>query len=50
MIVGSYPDFSMAVTFECRQKERAEEEDRSQASDMSIRSDHRWIKEKLHIH
>jgi hypothetical protein len=31
-------------------KKNAEEEDRSQASDLSARIDHRWIMKNLHVH
>jgi hypothetical protein len=49
VIAGSHPEFPMAVRSECRQEERAEEEDRSQALDPSTGSDHRWIKQNLHV-
>jgi hypothetical protein len=38
VIVGSHPEFPMAVRSECRQEECAEEEDRSQALDPSAGS------------
>jgi hypothetical protein len=49
VITGSHPEFSMAVRYECRQEERAEEEYISQALDPSVGSDHHWIKQNLHI-
>jgi hypothetical protein len=42
------PDRTRAVRSECRQEERAEEEDISQALDLSAGSDHCWIGENLH--
>jgi hypothetical protein len=34
---------------DCRQEEHTEEEDRSQASDLSISSDHHWIRKNLNV-
>jgi hypothetical protein len=49
VIVGSHPEFPMTVRSQYRQEERADMEDRSQALDLSAGSDHRWIKENLHV-
>jgi hypothetical protein len=49
VIIESRYEFLMVVRYECRQEERAEEEDRSQALDPSAGSDHRWIKDNLHV-
>ena len=48
VIAASHPEFPMVVRSEYRQEEHAEEEDRSQALDLSAGSDHRWIEENLH--
>jgi hypothetical protein len=42
------PERMRVVRSEYRQEEHAEEEDRSQALDLSAGSDHRWIEENLH--
>jgi hypothetical protein len=44
----THPEFPMAVRSELRQEERAEEENRSQASDLSMKTDHRRIQKKEH--
>jgi hypothetical protein len=43
------PERRRVVRSECRQEESIEEEDRSQALDPSVGSDHRWIKENLDV-
>jgi hypothetical protein len=48
VIAGSHPEFPMVIRSECRQEEGTEEENRSQVSDLSVGSDHRWIEENLH--
>jgi hypothetical protein len=48
-IPSKIPDSMRAVRSEERQEEGAEEENRSQASDLSAGSDHRWIEENLHV-
>jgi hypothetical protein len=47
-IPSKIPNSMRAVRSEERQEEGAEEENRSQASDMSIGFDHRWIEENMH--
>jgi hypothetical protein len=42
-IPSKIPDSMRAVRFEERQEEGAEEENRSQVSDLSTGSDHHWI-------
>jgi hypothetical protein len=49
VIVGSHPEFLMTIRSQYRQEERADMEDRSQALDLSVGSDHRWIEENLHV-
>jgi hypothetical protein len=44
----THPKFSMAVRSELRQEECAEEENRSQASYLSMKTDHRRIQKKEH--
>jgi hypothetical protein len=53
MIVGSHSKFPKEggpSDLISRQEECTEEEDRSQASDLSVRIDHRWIMKNLHVH
>jgi hypothetical protein len=47
-IPSKIPDSMRAVRSEERQEEGAEEDNRSEASDMSVGSEHHWIKENLH--
>jgi hypothetical protein len=47
-IPSKIPDSMRAIRSEERQEEGAEEENRSQALDLSAGSDHRWIEENLH--
>jgi hypothetical protein len=49
VIIGSHPKFPMTVRSQCRQEERIDMENRSQASDLSAGSDHHWIEENLHV-
>ena len=48
-IPSKIPDSMRAIRSEERQEEGAKEENRSQASDLSVGSNHRWIEENLHI-
>jgi hypothetical protein len=41
-------EFPMAVRSQCRQEEHVDMEDRYQALDMSVRTNHRRIQENLH--
>jgi hypothetical protein len=47
-IPSKIPDSMRVIRSEERQEEGTEEENRSQVSDMSAGSDHRWIEENLH--
>ena len=47
-LVSKIPYRMRVVKSKYRQEERVEEEDRSQALDLSTGSDHRWIEENLH--
>jgi hypothetical protein len=49
MIIGSHPKVPMTVRSQCRQEERTDMEDRSQALDLSVGADHHWIEENLHV-
>jgi hypothetical protein len=44
----THPEFPMAVRSKLRQEEHVEEENRSQASDLSTKIDHRQIQKKEH--
>jgi hypothetical protein len=44
----THPEFPMAVRSELRQEECAEEENRSQASDLSVKTNCHWIHKKEH--
>jgi hypothetical protein len=48
VIVGSHSEFSMTVRSELRLEEHTEEENRSQALDLSAKTDHRRIQKKEH--